>query len=72
MKVKVAKNRVQPANSHQTECFVFEGHDEGRIGGSPHFSFLHDSCHELLGVVNITAAAVHVDAVRRLRCSSSW
>ena len=30
----------------------FEGHDGERIGGSPHFSLLHDFCHGLLaGIV---------------------
>ena len=27
-------------------CFL--GHDAKRIGGSPHFSLLHDFCHGLL------------------------
>ncbi len=41
VEVKVTKNRVQPANSLQSKCFVSRAMTGGRIGGSPHFSVLH-------------------------------
>ena len=31
------------------QVLCFEGHDGGRIGGSPHFSLLRDFCHKLYG-----------------------
>ncbi len=42
----LAKNRVQPANSPQAEWFVSRVTTGGRIGGSPHFSLLHEFRHQ--------------------------
>ena len=48
------KNRVQPANSLQAKCFV-SWLWRGRIGGSPHFSLLHDFCHGLRALTSISS-----------------
>ena len=55
MEVYVAKNRVQPANSLQTKYFVSRAMT-GRIGGSPHFSPLHEFCHGLLGFESLQSS----------------
>ena len=52
VEVKVAKNRVQPANSLQVKCFFSRAMTGGRMGGSPHFSLLHDFRHRLLALIS--------------------
>ena len=48
VEVKVAKNRVQPANSLQAKCFVSWVMTGSKLVAVPDFSLLHDFCHGLL------------------------
>ena len=57
MKMHVAKNRVQPANSPQGKCFVSRARMESELVAVPDFSLPPDFCYGLAGDFRHLAAA---------------